>query len=162
WPMAPAKKDALKGADELHEATVAYWKRLMAPAMQIDIPEKLLQNLIMASQVHCMLASRNEADGARIAPWCASHAYGPLESEAQSMILGMDYLGQHEYARRSLDYFIKRYQPAGFLFNGYTLFGTGWHLWTLSEHHELTGNTKWMKQAAAEVVRPCRWIVAQL
>ena len=37
-----------------------YWKSLLEPAMQIDIPDEFLGNLIRASQVHCMLAARNQ------------------------------------------------------------------------------------------------------
>ena len=71
----------------------AYWNHLLEPAMQVVLPDAFLTNLIRASQVHCMLAARSEDHGRRVAPWISSDRYGPLESEANSVIRGMDLLG---------------------------------------------------------------------
>lgn len=148
------------GKDDLLVVTESYWKRLMAPAMQIDIPDTLLANVIRASQVHCLLAARNEA-GKWVAPWIGAMYYGPLESEAHSVIRGMMFIGQTDYAKSSLEYFIKRYNPEGFLTTGYTTMGTGWHLWTLGEFYALTRDKEWMKHNSAEIDRVCHWVMAQ-
>jgi hypothetical protein len=161
WDMTPEEHSRLRHARELRQATVAYWNRIIAPAMQVRIPDELLANVIRASQVHCLIAARNEDDGRRVAPWIASMSYGPLESEANSIILGMDLMGHHDFAQRSLDFFIARYDPAGFLTTGYTLVGTGWHLWTLAEHYRLTHDTDWMRAVAPDVTRVCQWIARQ-
>ncbi len=73
----------------------------------------------------------------------------------------MAYLGNLEFARRSLEFFIKRYSPEGFLTTGYTLMGTGWHLWTLGEYYRLTRDKAWLEQVASEVARVCEWICKQ-
>ena len=142
-------------------ATRAYWEWQLASAMQVEIPDPLLANVIRASQVHCLLAARSEAEGERVAAWISSDRYGPLESEAHAVIRGMDEFGHRDYARRSLEFFIKRYNPSGYLTTGYTMMGTGWHLWTLAEHYRLTGDDTWLRQNAPEVARVCRWIAAQ-
>ena len=141
-------------------ATKAYWFRLVAPAMRIEVPEPMLQNVILASQVHCLMAARNE-DGERVAPWIAAMDYGPLESEANSVIRGMQFIGHEDFARRGFDFFIKRYNPEGFLTTGYTVMGTGWHLWTLGEYSALYRNDAWLKKIAPEVTRVCNWVMAQ-
>lgn len=141
--------------------TERYWQDALKDAIQIDIPEPALLNVIRASQVHCLLAARNEEEGKRVAAWIASMAYGPLESEAHSVIRGMLLMGHREFAKRALDYFVKRYNPAGFLTTGYTLMGTGWHLWTLGEYYALTRDTEWLRQIAPAVQNACRWIVRQ-
>ena len=129
--------------------------------MQVVLPDVFLTNVIRASQVHCMLAARSEDHGRRVAPWISSDRYGPLESEANAVIHGMDLLGQSEFARRGLEFFIKRYDPKGFLTTGYTLVGTGEHLWTLAEHVERTQDRAWMKTdrpgccESLPVDRPC-------
>ena len=41
----------------------------MKDAMQIELPDPMMMNIIQASQVHALIAGRNEEDGARIAPW---------------------------------------------------------------------------------------------
>lgn len=141
--------------------TQRYWQDVLGDAVQIDLPEPALLNIIRASQVHCLLAARNEDNGKRVAAWIASMAYGPLESEAHSVIRGMLFLGHREFARRALDYFVHRYHPAGFLTTGYTLMGTGWHLWTLGEYYALTHDSEWLHQVAPAVHNVCQWIVRQ-
>ncbi len=161
-PAFPAAKIAsLPDPERLRASVERYWKAVLAPATQIETPEPFLNDLIRSSQVRCLIAARNEAGGARIAPWIAAMSYGPLESEAHSVIRGMDFLGHHEFARRGLEYFIHRYNTNGFLTTGYTTFGTAWHLWTLGEHYELTRDTNWLRQVAPEIKRAGRWIVAQ-
>jgi len=152
---------SLQAAERLRAETEAYWQAVLSSAMQVELPDDFLNNLIRSSQVRCLIAARNEADGARIAPWIAAMSYGPLESEAHSVIRGMDLLGHADFARRGLDFFIHRYNTNGFLTTGYTTFGTAWHLWTLGEHYQLTRDTNWLQQAAQEVARAGHWVIRQ-
>ena len=145
----------------LRTATEAYWTAALAPAMQTETPDPLLNNAIRSSQVRCLIDARSEANGARVAAWIAAMSYGPLESESHSVIRGMDFLGHNDFARRSLEFFIHRYNTNGFLTTGYTTFGTAWHLWTLSEHYELTRDEEWLRQAAPEIARVGHWIVRE-
>ena len=148
-----------KTSDSL-AGTKAYWTKVMAPAMQIEIPEPMLKNAIIASQVHCMMAARNE-DGQRVAPWIGGMDYGPLESESNSIIRGMEFMGHDDFARRSFDFFIKKYNPEGFLTTGYTTMGTGWHLWTLGEYYALTHDDAWLKKNAPKIGWVCKWVMAE-
>ncbi len=138
-----------------------YWEDLFTQSVEIDIPEPLLNNIIKASQVHCLIAGRSEGEGNFIAPWIASMSYGPLESEAHSIVYGMDLMGWHEFSRKSLEFFINKYNDAGYLTTGYTLMGTGWHLWTLAEHYRLTKNKEWLMRYSDKLSKVCDWIVAQ-
>ncbi|MBN2507058.1 MAG: NPCBM/NEW2 domain-containing protein [Verrucomicrobia bacterium] len=146
----------------LRAALERYWGGLLDAAMRIETPDDLLNRVIRSSRVRCWIAARNEAEGARVAPWIAAMSYGPLESEAHSVIRGMDFLGHHEFARRGLEYFMHRYHTNGFLTTGYTTFGTGWHLWTLGEHARLTGDRDWLRRHAPELRRVGDWILRQL
>jgi hypothetical protein len=152
---------ALPDLAQLRAETETYWNAALAAAMQVDTPDPLLNNVIRSSQVRCLIAARNEAGGARIAPWIAAMSYGPLESEANSVIRGMDFMGHEEFARRGLDFFIHRYNTNGFLTTGYTTFGTAWHLWTLGEHYQLYRDTNWLRQVAPNLERVAEWIVRQ-
>jgi hypothetical protein len=163
--LLPAQRADLSELPEparLRADTAAYWRAVLAPAMQVETPDPLLNNVIRSSQVRCIIAARNEADGERVAPWIAAMSYGPLESEANSVIRGMDFMGHGEFARRGLDYFIHRYNTNGFLTTGYTTFGTAWHLWTLGEHYQLYRDTNWLRQVAPEVQRVPEWTVRQM
>lgn len=161
WEMQVRERGELDTGADLLAATERYWQGVMSEAMQVEVPEPLLNNVIRASQVHCLIAARSEAEGERIAPWIASMSYGPLESEAQAVVRGMDLMGHQDFARRGLMFFVHRYNEAGFLTTGYTLMGTGWHLWTLAGHYQLTADEEWMRSVAAEVARVCRWVTRQ-
>jgi hypothetical protein len=160
-PAQRTELSALPNPARLRADTEAYWNVVLAPAMQVQTPDPLLNDVIRSSQVRCLIAARNETGGARVAPWIAAMSYGPLESEANSVIRGMDFMGHGEFARRGLDYFIHRYNTNGFLTTGYTKFGTAWHLWTLGEHYQLYRDTNWLRQAAPEIERVAEWIVRQ-
>ena len=161
WPATPADGVDLLNAAPLIPRVQRYWTALLEPAIKIELPDELLTNVIRASQVHCWLAARNEDAGRRVSPWISSDRYGPLESEANSIVRGMGLMGFDEFARRSLDYFIARYNKAGYLTTGYTMVGTGEHLWTLAEHYQRVPDEPWLKSIAPQVVRACQWIVAQ-
>jgi hypothetical protein len=158
----PAPQDLPPAAatDDLASKTGDYWKTVLADGMQVEVPDPLLNNLIPASVMHCMMAARND-QGRTVAPWIAPLLYGPWDSEAQSVIRGMQATGNMDFARRGLEYFIERYNKEGFLTTGYTVMGTGWHLWALGEYYALTQDKSWLKQKAPDVARVCRWVMAQ-
>lgn len=161
WQVAPADYARLLHQDEAVPRVETYWKAFLEPAMQIEVPDAFLNHIIRASQVHCAIAARNEARGARVAPWIASAFYGPLESEANSIIRGLDLTGHPDFARRSLEYFLAKRNPAGFITTGYTLVGTGEVLWTLGEHYERTRNREWLRRIAPDLVPICQWVIRQ-
>lgn len=161
WNATEEDLAALADTQALFAGFQRYWEQTLAQGMQVETPDAFLNDVIRASQVHCLLAARNEERGKRIAAWISSDRYGPLESESNAVIRGMDLMGNHEFARRAHDFFIHRYNPQGFLTTGYTLMGTGWHLWTLSEHFMLTRDEEWFRAAAPEVERVCQWVLKQ-
>ena len=168
WAYMPGWKCLANGfkptrnAAELFSGFEDHWARMLADTANIEVPDPLLANIIKASRIHCMLAARDEQDGRNIAAWAAADRYGALESESHSVILGMDLMGHSEFARRSLDYFVKRYNGTrGYLTTGYTLMGTGWHLWTLARHYDLTEDKPWLTEIAPRVAQACFWIAQQ-
>jgi hypothetical protein len=162
WNASDQELLDLDSSDRLLVTTKRYWNDIIDSSMQIDIPNKFLTNLIYASQAHCMIAGRNEENGSRIAPWISAEIYGPLESESQSIIRGMSLQGQEEFARRSLDFFINRYNEDGLLTTGYTLMGLGSNLWTLGDDYYLIHrNSEWIKSVAPKLQKACNWIVSE-
>jgi len=161
WSVDANARVTFVPAEELALRVSDYWRAMTGGAMQVKLPEPFLEDLYLATQVHCLMAARSEADGQRVAPWIASDAYGPLDSEAQAVILGLDVVGQQEFARRALDFFIASYSADGLLTKGYTLMGTGQHLWTLAAHHRLSRDRAWLTRVAPEILKSCGWIVRQ-
>jgi hypothetical protein len=69
-PSFPAAQLAsLPTSDQLRAEVEDHWSAVLARATQIDTPEPFLNDLIRSSQVRCLIAARNEADGTRVAPW---------------------------------------------------------------------------------------------
>lgn len=162
WKAAPDQYAMFREqAPEWATRVKQYWERLFAPAARIELPDELLTNVIRASQVHIMLAAGSEENGTRVDPWTSADRYGALESESQPILRGMDMMGQQEFARRGLDFFVARYNEAGFLTTGYTIMGSGWHLWTLAEFVDRSQDLDWFRAVSPEVARMCRWIVRQ-
>jgi hypothetical protein len=161
WKVAPKDYAILLEGAGAGPRVESYWKTLLEPGMQIEIPDAFLANIIRASLVNCLVAARNEDRGARISPWTSADRYGPLESESNAIIRGMDMNGQTDFARRGLEFWLKTCNQEGFITLGYTIVGTGELLWTLGEHYDRTRDRIWMKSVAPDVVRICRWVIRQ-
>jgi len=174
WHVAPedgSYSSLLKGAPWAPRVE-SYWKKLLEPAMQIETPDALLNNLIRASQVNCMLAARNQDSVRYVVPWISSIHFAYPESEANSIMRGMDMTGHPEFARRGLEFYLKECNKAGYITIlvhnkvagvtcGYTIVGTGEVLWTLGEHYGRTHDQKWLRKVAPDVARICRWVIRQ-
>ncbi len=160
WNVRSAEPERVPDSTTLVENARGAWQPFLAEQTQIDVPDPLLDRLIDASIVHCLAAARAPAAG-RIAPWIASMAYGPLESEAQSVVRGMQSLGMTSFAGPSLRWFADQIDPRGLLTTGYTTMGTGWYLWTLGEYGQLFEPTDWLREVAPDVVRACHWIMRE-
>jgi len=163
WQLAADAADELRGGVGLFERFQRYWAEIMAPAMQIELPDAWLADVIRANQVHLLLAARNENRGERMAPWIASDRYRfAIDSEGNSVIRGLLAFGHFDFARRAFEYYFSRYRPEGYLTTGYTLMGNGWHLWTLGEYVRLAEPDAWYRSVAEKSAGLCRWVIAQL
>ena len=154
-----------KKSKKLLKTTKDYWREILADGIRIELPNKRLQDVIDASRVHCLLASRNEEQGDRFVAWGDVQRYAFMEGEANPIIRGLDMLGHHDYAQRALDFAINRYTPDGVVRlrqHAYTpLIGTAWHLWAVGTHYELTEDTDWLRKAAPRLAWSSRWVVRQ-
>ena len=161
WETDADGHASIDGGMALDEKVVAYWNRILAPTMQIRLPEPLLQDVITASQVHCLMLARNELEGQSVSPWVGADRYGALESESHAVVHGMSLVGHQNFARNSLEFFIRRYNQDGLLTTGYTLMGVGWHLWTLADYFAVYDDRLWLEEVAPKLERACRWIARE-
>jgi hypothetical protein len=166
WSATPADLARVPDVNAAHLAAQRAWQGFLAEMAQFDLPDPELDRIVHASILHCLAAARTApaADAAappRIAPWIASVSYGPLESEAQSVLRGMQSLGARSFAAAGHRYFSEKIDAYGRLTTGYTLIGTGWHLWTLGEYDALFEDDATLRPLAPSTVRACRWIMAQ-
>ena len=162
WDARPDELQQAATVPDLSVKATDYWNAILASAMQVQLPEPLVEHVFRATQVHCLMAARNDDGGKRVEPWCAAAAYGPLDTESQPVILGMDLVGHREFTRQSLEYFLHNYNADGLLVRGYTLIGTGQSLWTLAEHYRLNPDRAWLERTASKLRQACNWIERQL
>lgn len=163
WKATPDQQAELAGGQGLFDRFRAYWDAIMAGSVQIELPDPWLADVIRANQVHVLLAARNEQQGRQVEPWIASDRYlVAIDSEGNSPIRGMEYWGHFDYAQRSFEYSFAHYKPEGFMTMGYTLMGSGWHLWALGEYVQLARDDEWFKAVADKPAGMCRWVIAQL
>jgi hypothetical protein len=160
WEMDIKEYSKLRGTEDLLADVTAYWVDILRSGTQIELPDSLLMNIIRASQVHCLISSRNEADGERIEQWGASTTYRGLNALYYT-IPSMDLLGFHDFAHRAIDYYISRYTPDGLLSDGYTLAGIGWNLELIWDHYLLTRDIDWLRKISPQMERACWWIIGQ-
>ncbi len=163
WSAAPEEQAGLTDSGRLFDRFKAYWEAIMAPAMRVELPDAWLADVIRANQAHVLVAARNERQGALVAPWVAADRYlVAIDSEGNSPIRGMQCWGHFDYARRAFEYAFSRYRPEGFMTTGYTLMGSGWHLWALGEYMRLAEDDGWFTATAGKPAGLCRWVIAQL
>ena len=173
-PRCGEKNEGLaqvESADASRRRAERVWQGYLAETTQLDLPDRELERIVRASLLHCLAAARSHASGNdvppgvggpfEIAPWIASVSYGPLESEAQAVLRGMQLMGAKSFASAGHRYFSNRVDRAGRLTTGYTLIGTGWHLWTLGEYDLLFQDDALLHELAPSMVRACHWIMAQ-
>jgi len=171
WRASPSELARVPDAATTREHARRAWALFLSEMAQFDLPDRELDRLIDASVLHCLAAARaaeapraaaaEAGSGPQIAPWIASVHYGPLESEAQAVIRGMQALGARSFAEACHRYFSTRVDGRGLLTTGYTVMSTGWHLWTLGEYDRLFEDDATLRELAPSVVRACRWVMAQ-
>jgi NPCBM/NEW2 domain-containing protein len=168
WSAEARDFASVPDVNQAHLEAQRAWQGFLAETAQFDLPDPELDRIAHASMLHCLAAARTAPKtvgggdaSPRIAPWIASVSYGPLESEAQSVLRGMQSLGAKSFAAAGHRYFSDKIDADGRLTTGYTLIGTGWHLWTLGEYDALFEDDALMRSLAPATVRACRWIMAQ-
>jgi hypothetical protein len=162
WDAKIGELEKTLGSEKtLSKSFADYWLKRIGAGMKFEIPDKFLQNIILSSVVRCIVDTRTTHEGKRYAPWIAETYYGPLESEANTIVRGMGLMGYADFTKKSLDYFAGLYNKQGFLTTGYTVLGTGWHLWTMGEFLAHSPDNAWLKGHQAEVTRVCKWVIAQ-
>ncbi|MBO4548386.1 MAG: NPCBM/NEW2 domain-containing protein, partial [Abditibacteriota bacterium] len=152
--LIPWNESMLRQTDTL-------WRELIKQGAAVSLPDKELENAILGSVAAGFITSRNK-DRTLAAPWIGAVNYGTLESEAQSVIRGMEFWGQKDWSRLAHEYFLSIYRKEGYLANFYTIFGNGWHLDTLGDYCRLFGDAEWLRPRQEQLRKNAGWIMDQI
>jgi len=156
---------------------VQYWRSLLSQGMQIDIPEKWLNNFYKAFLSHVHITDDKEPGSQRYMCRVSSFNYGVFANESAMVISELDRRGLYDEAERRLDVFIY-YQGTAVMAGKYStakgvFFGAGgyecgdygqhhgWILWAFAEHYKHTRDKEWLKRVAPNLIEACNWIIEE-
>jgi hypothetical protein len=135
-----------------------YWKEQLETSAKFEIPEKVINESLKAGILHCDIATiglQDEGPALATVGW-----YSPIGSESAPIIQYFDSVGWHKLAERSIDFFLERQRPDGFIqnFAGYQL-ETGPVLWTMGEHFRYTRDTEWARRVKPKMLKACEYLL---
>ena len=135
----------------------AYWRAKLAAASRIHVPEPRIDQMIRAGLLHLDLITYGHEPVGTLTPTIG--VYSPIGSESSPIIQFMDSMAWHDVARRSLDYFLEKQHPDGFIqnFGGYML-ETGAALWSMGEHYRYTRDDAWVRAIAPKLIKSCEFL----
>ncbi len=174
-PLPSADHIELHGLDydRLHDSAVKYWKIRLSEGMQVEIPDRELQNIYNATLHHWLLALTKDGRRTEHYPNVAMLEYGCIGSESSPVIQSLDMRGIHKRAEGCLrawlstqgdskpegDYISKE---GGFyhFWPIYTI-DQGAVLWALAEHYLYARDRAWLEKVATQIVAGCDFIIRE-
>lgn len=156
----PAQARAIEPAefDQRLAETAAWWSRLLARGVRIQVPEErvnrawrawLAWNFINVDKRGEVFEPHDGGGG------FYEVVYG---YSASRYAYALDMMGFFEDAQRYLDSILTFVTPEGLLMVNYGLPDTGTQLWAMSQHFRLTDDAAWLRRVAPTMIRMCDWI----
>lgn len=144
--------DSVESDIELH------WRGRLAAAASIEVPDARIDEMIRAGLLHLDLVTYGLEPHDPVAPTIG--IYAPIGSESAPIIQFYDSMGWTTLAERSLDYFLEKQHPDGFMqnFGGYML-ETEATLWSLGEHYRYTRDRMWLGRAYPHITRAVGYVL---
>ena len=135
-----------------------FWRRKLATAATVTVPERRITEMIGAGLLQMDVTTY----GLGGSEPCAAviGRYSPIGSESSPIIQFFDSMGWHDLARRCLDFFLEKQRDSGQMLNffGYTI-ETGAALWCIGEHYRYTRDDAWIGRNKERLLRACRYII---
>ena len=135
-----------------------FWQSELAGAAQISLPEKRIEEMIKAGLLHMDVGYFGKNPDGPVVPIVG--VYTAIGSESSPGIQFLDAVGEHEFARRAIQYFVEKQHESGFMqnFGGYML-ETGSALWTMGEHYRMTLDEQWAASVRDCVVKAAEYLI---
>jgi len=137
----------------------AFWKAKLATAAQVHVPEPAVDERLRAGLLHLDLVAFGREPRDTVMPTIGW--YAPIGSESSPIIQFFDAMGWHKLAERSIQFFLDRQRPDGFIqnFGGYQI-ETGPVLWTMGEHYRYTRDDRWVRRVRPNILKACEYLLA--
>lgn len=138
--------------------TLAYWRRLLGRAVEIELPEDKVEDAFYASLANIAMARYKDARGRWVQTVNKLQYHAFYLRDGAVMTNALDLAGLHDVAGRNLAYFLAWQQPNGnFISRPGQRDGFGQALWALGEHVLRTGDGALARRLYPRVLRAMRW-----
>lgn len=159
-PIPRERALALQNTDfgaKLQEC-IDFWNAKLDTMACINIPEKRIDDMMKAGFLHLDLVCFGSEPDGPVAPTVG--VYTPIGTESTPIIQYIESVGATDLARRSIEYFLAKQRPDGFMQNFQTYMSeTGLGLWNAAEHYKYTGDLKWLESIKDNLIRGCDYIM---
>lgn len=157
-PSHTYRRIAAAGFDEHRERTLAYWRRLLGGAMEIDLPEAKVEDAFYASLANMAMARYKDGRGRWVQTVNKLQYHAFYLRDGAVITNAFDLAGLHHLAERNLG-FLLTWQDAGgnFISRPGQRDGFGQALWALGEHVLRTGDERMARRLLPRVRRAVRW-----
>jgi len=180
-----AELDALmqQDYDARHTEVVSYWKERTARGMQLEVPDRMLNDLYRANLWHVLITTDRDPDTGLYQHGAATVRYANFANETCMVAQSLEMRGEHDEAARLLEPFIvcqgKKPLPGNFRSQEGLLYAAhpdpendpytaqgynmhhGWALWKLAEHYFYTLDREYLERIAPALVAACDWITRE-
>jgi hypothetical protein len=159
-PASPAASALPDAPFATHRsATAQRWRAALAPAMELDVPERKVEDAFRASLMHLLLPRHRTADGQWVQTVNQLQYHAFWLRDAAIMTNALDLAGLHAPARENLDFFGSWQLGDGlFISRPGQLDGHGQALWAIGEHVRRTGDLDFARRMLGPVERAVDWL----
>jgi hypothetical protein len=171
WEAEDVPKLKNLNYDHLYDSTAKYWKKRLTEGMQLELPDRHLQNLYNANQHHFLIAFTKDPTRGEYYPNSADLVYGPDPFDSGPIIQALNIRGMHKLAADCLQAYLSTQglarpdadypsKEGGFYeyWPQYTS-DQGFVLWALAEYYRYTRDKEWLTKVAPQIVAGCDFIV---
>lgn len=146
--------------EERLSETSAFWRELIRRGARFEIPDVRVNEAYKAWLAYGYLLV-DKTDGVyRPHDGCGFYetVYG---YSAALYCIALDWYGMHRKAELYLDTLLHYQQPNGLYSQDDGLLSHGPFLFALAEHYKLTGNERWLRRVAGNMVKAGDWIIGE-
>ena len=161
WPK-PSEAVSIT-SDEFEKtlkSTSDFWQKQIAPAAHFTVPDKRVMEAYKAwiSYSKLLVDKINGVYEPHDGTGFYEENYG---YSALLHCIALDQYGMHDKAELYLDSILRFQQPSGLYTQNFGLPDQGTLLTALTEHYRLTGDAKWLRRVAPNMVRAANWLLEQ-
>ncbi len=144
--------------EKCFDEAAAAWRRILSRGMTIKVPEQRVNDAYRAWLAYTFL--NVDKIGGRYEPHDGSGFYEAIFGiMAAKYCNALGVMGYPDEARTYLDSLQTLISPEGCFFVSFGFVDTGTLLWVMDQHHQLTGDKAWLREAAPNMIKMCDWII---